>query len=140
MIGDVALKAFVGTRPLSCALFDLNFATTRSPVTVVLGPADDAGELHVTDDEIRRQYEEAASHAGMNCGPWSGEVFVGALNREMIRDARRGFASWHEIRGLFPPDYLGQLDRAERALEGHDGEVLRVVASSSAVQSMLRSV
>jgi hypothetical protein len=44
---------------------------------------------------------------------------------------RSGYEVWRGVEGLFPPDYVDQLDRLEVSLTQHDDESLRVVTADS---------
>ena len=112
---ELALKAFADGVPLPGAWFMLQLPTSKNPVVVVLGPADEHGELKCSREDLSREHERAVSTGIMDHGAWTQEIFVQVVSREDLPGLRRGYELWAPA-VPFSADYLEKLEVLEGRL------------------------
>jgi hypothetical protein len=138
---EVALKAFAGQAPFGGAWFMFHLPTTKNPVTLVVGPANEDGEVVVAGEDLLADYGRAVSLAIQDYGHWSGEVFVEVVSMDALVKLRAGYELWGNTAN-YPIGYAAGLDHLEAALNGVRAHDLRVVVGTQGpgrVEAMLRA-
>jgi len=122
----LALKAFARGGALGGAWFKVVAPTSKNAAGLLFGPADDHGELVVRRADLERQYRRCVSLGVMDFGPWTGELFVGAVTLADAANLRDGFDAWQVAPFGDGDDYLERVEALEAALQRVAGEELHV--------------
>jgi hypothetical protein len=95
-----------------------------------VGPADDAGGLHVSGTELRGSTVRIndlfpMDYVGLDAG-WTGDLTVRAVDRKALERLRRAHETWGAT-GYYPDGFTDHLDALERALSTLPGGVTLTV-------------